>query len=339
MEQTTEITPLELAQSVERAWESFLVTEEGRAPSNRPYCYASDYHPCTRYQVLKMTHGETLPAWDTGALARFRRGRDRERDLLVDLSRIGRNATPQFESIGGQERLTIQDRKGRTVIVGKVDTRLKFETGLLAPAEIKSWSPNLTARIRTFEDLFRSVWTRKGAFQLLCYLLGQGEEVGFLILDMPGIPRLIPVELNDVNLQRAEKFLSQAEETMDHQEAGTLPDFYTADPGECKRCPFFGDACQPPLDYGPGAQVLMDPELEEMLEEREQVAAAGRQFAQLDKKAKKRLRGIERGICGPFMITGKWEASTRYEIPPEIKQKYRQVNPKGRFLVEVEKVG
>jgi hypothetical protein len=285
--------------------------------------------------ALELSAPELQPAFDATVLARFRRGDDRERDLLSDLARIGRDAAPPFELIGQQERFSLKDRKGRPAIVGKVDARLRFEHGASAPLEVKAWHPSLVDRLERFEDLFDNPWTRSGGYQLLSYLYGAEQPFGFLLLDRSGLPLVLPVELN-AHLDRMEDFLSRAERVIDHVGAGTLPDYYE-DATECKRCPFYGGGCNPPL-VGNVAQVLTDPALEADLERWHALKPAGKEFAGLDADLKKRLRGIEAGIAGAFSISGKWGKATRLELPPAIKKQFTISDDHGRFTLEIERL-
>src|ERR1044071_6759455 len=180
------VNPADIAVSIHRAWAEF-VTSGRSAPGKRHNVYASSYRSCVRQMVLEMTAGDQVKPWSADTLANFRRGNDRERDLLADLKKIGRNADPSFETVGEQERFELKDHKGRVAISGKVDCRLRINgTRISAPLEVKSWSAHLTAKVKKFPDLLESGWTRSGAMQLLCYLLGAQEEFGFLLLDRPG---------------------------------------------------------------------------------------------------------------------------------------------------------
>ncbi len=216
------MTAAEIAAGIHTAWGSDL-TRSQRPNTPRGYVYASSFRPCVRRMAYEMTSPESLPPWPAEVLAKFRRGDDRERDLLADLTKIGRDAEPAFSIIGQQERFVLKDHKGRTAIVGKVDARIQID-GARPPLEVKAWSPMMTDRIERFEDLFENPWTRSGAHQLLAYLFGAGEPFGFLLLDRSGIPRLLPVEL-EPNLDRMEDFLEKSERAIDHVEAGTLPPF------------------------------------------------------------------------------------------------------------------
>ncbi len=152
------------------------------------------------------------------------------------------------------------------------------------------------------------------------------------MLDRSGIPKLLPVILND-HLDRMEEFLAKAERVVDHAQAGTLPD-YINDPGECRRCDFFGATCNPPMSAG-GAVVLTDPELEAALTRREELKAAADEFDKIDKRVKAQLRGIEEGIAGPFVINGKWQKKTTTDLPADVKKLYSTTDPKGSFRLEI----
>lgn len=322
---------IQYAEHVEDAWAAFLTRDARSQQQPHDHVYASAWRACERRMVYELTAPEQLPPWPAETLARFRRGDDRERDLLADLVRIGRDADPPFRVVSQQERFTLRDRKGRTAIVGKVDARLEFPD-LRAPLEVKAWSPFVVERIETFADVFDQPWTRSGGYQLLSYLYGAGVPYGFLLLDRAGLPRLLPVEL-DANLDRMEAFLSRAERVLDHRDAGTLPD-YIDDAQECQRCPWYGHTCNPPLTAR-GAQVLTDPELEAALERREQLKDAAKEYEHLDADVKKHLRGVENGVVGAFHVAGKWSKSSRLVVPEELRAQYTEVNPKGRFTLEI----
>lgn len=333
METTTVSVAGELATRASDAWARYLLNERGSAPIPHDHVYASAYRVCERRMVLEL-RGEPQPPFTAEVLAKFKRGSDRERELLIDLTRAGRLAQPEFQIIGQQERFQLRDHKGRVAITGKVDARL-LSNGTSAPLEVKAWSPFLVDQIETFADLFDSPWTRSGAYQLLAYLYGAGQPYGFLLLDRSGLPRLIPVEL-ERHLDQMEDFLARAERVLDHYAAGTLPDFLD-DPTECQRCPFYGSTCNPPLS-AVGATILTDPDLEVLLEKREKLKSAAHDFDAYDKEVKQRLRGVLRGIVGSFHVRGKWGNQSRVELPADLKAKYTRTDPKGRFTLDIVKL-
>jgi len=325
------IAAADIATNVSQAWAAYLISDRSARPAPHDHVYASAYRTCERRMALELVAPASQPPWPAEVLAKFRRGADRERDLLIDLTRVGRFAQPEFEVVSHQERFQLRDRKGRVAITGKVDARIRTN-GQNAPLEVKAWAPFLVDRIDTFDDLFNSPWTRSGAYQLLAYLYGAGEPCGYLLLDRSGLPRLLPVEL-DRHLDAMEDFLTRAERVLDHHQAGTLPDFLD-DPVECQRCPFYGHTCNPPLSAGP-IDVLTDPELESLLERRESLKGAGHDFDSLDKEVKQRLRGVLRGIVGHFHIRGKWGAQSHIELPADLKKQYTTTDPKGRFTLDI----
>jgi hypothetical protein len=325
------LTPSAIAASIHAAWAQHLAAGS-RPQTPHDYVYASAFRVCDRRMVYELTVPNLQPPFPPELLAKFRRGDDRERDLLADLTRIGRNAEPAFKVVGQQERFALKDHKSRVAIVGKVDARLEVD-GQLAPIEVKAWSPMMTDRIERFADLFENPWTRSGGYQLLSYLYGAGEPYGFLLLDRSGIPRLLEVEL-EPNLDRMEEFLTKAERVIDHAQAGSLPDFYADDPAECRRCPWYGHTCNPPLS-AVGATLLNDPDLEAALERREALKAAADEFDDLDKDIKGKLRGVESGIAGKFQILGRWGKQSRVDLPADLKKQYTKSDPKGRFTLEI----
>lgn len=331
----TAVAPAELAQSVQRAWESFLLRERRGDAEPHPYVYASAWRACDRRMVYELAQPEAIPTPSADLLAKFRRGDDRERDLLADLMRIGRDAEPRFNVSGQQERFALKDRQGRTVIKGKVDARLQFGRDDGYPLEVKAWAPQLVDRIETFDDLFENPWTRSGGYQLLSYLFGSNQPYGFMLLDRSGLPTLLPVEL-EAHLDRMEEFLARAERIRDHFENGTLPDFIN-DATECKRCPFYGAVCQPSLN-AQDINVLTDPELEADLHRWHALRDAGKEWSSLDTRIKKQLRGVENAIAGPFSIQGTWQKYSRLELPADLKKQHTVVDPKGRFILEIEKL-
>ncbi len=332
---TSTMTPRAIADSISAAWAQHLARGQRPAGTRRRYVYASAYRECLRRMVYEMAEPEKLPPWPPELLAKFRRGDDRERDLLADLMRIGRDAEPAFKVSGQQERFELKDHKGRVAIAGKVDARLEI-AGARPPIEVKAWSPMMIDRIETFEDLFDNPWTKSGGYQLLSYLYGSGEPYGFLLLDRSGIPRLMPVEL-EPNLDRVEDFLTRAELAIDHVEAGTRPDFLDDDPAECRRCAWYGHTCNPPLT-APAATLLTDPELEAALERRHQLKPAADEYAGIDRDIKAKLRGVEMGIAGRFQIIGRWGKQSRVELTPALKKQYTVTDPKGRFTLDITKL-
>src|SRR5262245_3770778 len=321
----------ELAAHITASYTPFLVGQR-HAPSPHRHVYASGNVACERRMVLECTSPDRRAEWSPDTLAKFRRGDDRERDLLVDLARIGRDATPPFRVHNQQQQFDVKDRKGRVIIRGKVDARLEIN-GARPPVEIKAWSPNLVAKLENFSDVFDNPFLRSAGSQLGTYLVGSGEPLGLLIIDTAGIPKILAVELNDDLLERVELFMQRAERVVDHVEAGTLPDFHD-DPFECQHCQFFGLGCHPPLEFPP-VKVFSDPELEAALARRDELKAAASEYNELDAEVKKVLRGTEHAIVGGFEIKGKWQKYSRLDLPSDVRKQFTTVDPKGAYRLEI----
>lgn len=326
-----------------RAWAAHV--EQTYYPGHaeaRDYMYASARRNCLRRAVLEARHPEAVPTFDSDVKARLLRGSDRERDLIQDMNRVGRLAEPSFVVIGQQERIAIADRRGRIVIKGRIDGKIRWQTGEKWSFEVKSWSPFLVERIHVFDDLFANVWTASGAYQILSYLFASNEPHGLLILDRPGLPRLIDVAL-EPHLDRMEQFLADATVVRDHIDAGTLPDFIH-DAEECRRCPLFGGLCQPPIAYAE-TPIIVSEEWIEKLERWHATKDAGEEHEALDKAIKKQFRGTDLAIAGGFLIEGEWQKQRYYDIPADeqkrieaIRDRYVRVEPKGKFLLKVTKI-
>lgn len=352
---TTEVlTPSEIVAGISKGFQEYIESVERRSRSGaRDYVYASSWRACTRQMALEMLEPDKLPDWSADTLANFRRGKDRERDLLADFTRAGRNSDPPFEVIGREERFELRDHKGRVCIVGKVDAQLKVRRSS-HPMEVKSWNPNLVARIESFDDLFLNRWTKAGAHQILAYMLAKNEPLGFFLLDRNGLPLLLPVEL-EKHLDRIEDFLARAEKALDAKEAVDsqkavnwqmnyyLPAFID-DPAECKYCGFYGSICQPP-SFSRGADIVVDETVIQKIERWYETKDAGEEHETLDKELKKRFRGIEMVIAGGFLLDGHWKPGTRYDLSDEakeqieaIKKPFARKDPKYAYTMTVTKV-
>jgi hypothetical protein len=339
---STVMTPNEIAAGISRGFARFIENEMRRQRGMpRDYIYASSWRACTRQMALDMLSPDKLPEFSVDTLANFRRGKDRERDLLADLTRAGRDSEPSFEVVGREERFELRDHKGRIAIVGKVDARLEMGERS-APLEVKSWHPRLVARIEVFDDLFLNRWTRAGAHQILAYLLASHEPFGFLALDRNGLPLVLEVELEQ-HLDRMEDFLARAELALDakekvlaKQDSQYLPAFIQ-DAAECKYCGFYGSICNPP-SFTEGAELVVDESIIQKIERWHEVRDASQEYEALDRDIKQRFRGIEMAVAGGFLLEGKFGKSTRYDIPDQIKKKYASVDPKGRFTLSITKI-
>lgn len=322
--------------AVSEAWTKHLRAERDSGHrSSRDYVYASGRRTCVRRMALDMKHPEDDSTFSDDSLERMQRGKEREHSIVARLHQIGPRCSPPFEVIEGQRTFEIRDRDGTLLIRGKTDCRLRFDRTTKPFVEVKSGES--FRNVERFEDLDRSPWTRHAPDQLLSYLLAESEPEGCLLIDRPGLPLFIRVVLED-HLQRAEQFLQDARRAIDAVKGvGEMPPFIQ-DVGECRRCPHLGKSCSPTtMSFGPGVRVITDPDLIAAAETREATAEARADYEAAHNRLKAGLQGVELGVLGPFLVEGRWQKSTKYDIPAEIKKQYAREDPRGggfRFDVE-----
>lgn len=282
--------------------------------------------------ALDLLHPEDDKGFDADGMERLQRGREREAAIIARLYQIGPRCTPPFEVMETQRSFRVHDRDGILLITGKMDLRLRFSRDVKPIAEVKSG--RTYERVEVLEDLERSPWTKHALDQLLVYLLSAEEPWGLFIIDRPGMPLFLRVNLEDY-LARAESFLVEARAAVDAAYGGPLPAM-TENPDHCKRCPHLGKTCAPPVTFARhGSHIIVDDELEALAEERYANETAGKVFNRADEKLKKALRGVEMGVLGRFLIEGRWQAGTKHAYPEEVKAQYAVKDPRHTFKLKL----
>jgi len=319
------------------AWEGELRSKGNTGDATpRDRVYASGRRTCLRAMALDLLHPEDRGEIQADALERMRRGTEREASIVARLMQIGPRCTPPFEFIEGQKRFEIADRDGTVIISGKIDGRIKFANLKdRPPVEVKSGET--FKRATCLEDLDYSPWTRHALDQLLAYLLAQSEPWGFFIIDRPGVPLFLRVNLED-HLARVEGFLRDARTAVDARFGKVGMPAFTQDRAECRRCDHFKKSCSPPSDYGAGVQVITDERLITLAGVRDTNRNAAKEYERADKELKAALRGVESGLLGDYLVRGTWQKGTKTAVPDDIKAQYSTVDPKARFLVTIDKI-
>jgi hypothetical protein len=300
----------------------------------RDYCWASGYQDCVRSMALDLTNPEDRGDFPDEVLERLARGDDAEASMVARLSLAGQRSG-LFSVDGQQDRFQLNDRQGNKVLTGKMDGRITFRDfpQYHPPFEIKSGSA--VSRVECFDDLLGGKWTKKYLTQILIYLLGKGEPLGYLILDQFTGPLFIPVWLEE-NLDLAERFFEQATAASAFaRKDGPLPEF-THDLSLCQTCHHRGKSCAPPTDFGEGLVVIDDPELLEAARIREEYAEWHAQYKRADKLIKTKLRGVPLAtIGGEFRSEGKFEERKEYKVPDKVKQKYLSINKEAVWKMKI----
>jgi hypothetical protein len=294
--------------------------------------------------TLGLLHPEDNAGHNVQTLGRFDRGNEVERWIVAKLGLSGRHRG--FTVAKGQKRYEILGRDGKPAIVGKVDGAVVFsdrETPVI-PFDVKSGASIL--HCNTLEDIENGRWTRSMKYQVLSYIFGECVELGFLLLDKPSGPCFIPIRLSE-HLDDMERFLSDAEKAVEisRDPTWTLPEFHT-DKSECLTCDHYQKSCAPPMNYGEGLQMILDPDLLTAAETCEELHESHKRHGRARKKLTTGLRGVELGsLGGIFDVVGKWGKQSKKVYPeacpgcqcpiiPEVK-----TDNKGRFTLDVTRAG
>jgi hypothetical protein len=277
-------------------------------------------HPCERFLVLARTKNELRSLHDIGLQRIFDEGNLHEESMLREMDSAG------FRIVEQQRPYEMH----KVELAGRIDGKLTVRGHLdlqdfLIPFEIKSCSPHIFPAIKDMatRDMIKSKypWIRKYPAQILLYMLMEGSEFGIMVFKNKGTGEKSYkiFQLDGAMLEYTESVLKKLESVNAHIKAGTEPPAAFID--DCKGCPFCKTACFPGQDYGPGIDILQDPDLEAKLSRRAELESASKEFESLDKEIKEGFRG-RTAVIGDWMIESKGYEMTSYEIPKEIKVQY-----------------
>lgn len=268
-------------------------------------------HPCTRHLAHARLDWDKLPPISV------------EKKMLFDLGHVfERNVAKVYLEKAGYEivemdRPVQSEGSGllkRVKIHGKLDFICREgKDGFEFPVEVKSASPHIWDSVDSIEDMLFSkhFWIRQYPAQLMVYLLGKNYEVGlFLMINkVTAEPKAIWIHQD---YTYAEELIKKAELVNKHVEAGTYPDRIPYEESVCGKCDFAALCLKDVVRTE--AEVLIDQQLIEDLEEREALKEKRARYEELDKSIKKRVQGIEKGIAGDFMILGKSVERKPYSV-------------------------
>ncbi|MBN2382541.1 hypothetical protein JXQ70_06630 [bacterium] len=272
---------------------------------DRPFMPRKNYcssigDPCLRFLVFQRRYGSQAKK-DAGLQRILDRGTLLERHLYNELGTFGAEvAEPQFP-------IDFPDLN----LSGKGDWMQKFSFGW-APVEMKVVS--YSDRIKSVKDFMDSDqrYHRRYVYQLTAAMVAQDASVGaFLIFDPVSFDwKLLPLEL-DWDLW--EEVVNRCREIETHLKAGSLPPAMEWHETWCMNCEYL-DRCResiPEVEYG----LLTDPELQDLLERREDIRASYLEYSKIEKSLKARLPDCEGTFrAGPFEITGKRVERQSYAV-------------------------
>lgn len=279
-------------------------------PQNNLRC-SSIGHPCWRYVYLSITNWEDKPAPDVGLQGIFGLGNTLEAHVIEKIKEAGFEVfTPTTHSF----RIEPQG------ITGREDLRIKDpETGELIPVEVKSISPFEFDKLNCFADFVnhKRHYIRQYAAQIQLYMLKFGKEYGFfaLINKLTGEIKFIRCEFD---YDYCEKILQKAEYINECLAKKTPPEA-CEEIGLCDNCDLqhiCGQCKRAPAD------VEVDGELEELINRKQALSAACREYREVDAQIKAIVGEREKIVTGSYLIERKAiekqsytvEARTEYTI-------------------------
>lgn len=249
-------------------------------------------HPCQRYVYLCITNFNDRRVPDIGLQAIFGLGNTLERHVIEKIKEAG------YEVITPTKRsFIIEPQK----ISGREDLRIKDpKTGELYPVEIKSISPFEFNKLNCFDDFAKNKkpYVRTYAAQIQLYLYHFAKEYGFfaLINKLTGEIKFIRV---DLDYDYCEKILEKAE-YINKCLAEKTPPEACDEIGLCENCDLqhiCGQVRRVPAD------IELDDELEDLINRKQELATAKREYDEVDKEIKARVGEREKVITGSYLIT------------------------------------
>lgn len=275
-------------------------------------------HPCVRFLVLSRTSNELKILHDVGLQRIFDEGNLHEDALMREMQDAGLRVIEQQRAYEWK----------KFQLTGRIDGKLPVDSSRI-PLEIKSSSPNVFAAIHELApiDMLKSKfsWIRKYPAQMLLYMLMEGAEYGLMIFKnkTTGEKAQKIFRLEGELLEYAESILKKLEAVNAHIDEGTCPDAALID--DCKGCAFCKTACFPGADYGPGIDIMQDPDLEAKLDRRGELEPAAKEFDVLDKEIKEGFKGRPGAVVGSWIIESSKHERRGVDLPSEIKKQYEKV--------------
>ena len=264
-------------------------------------------HPCERYLYLLLRHWDEQKPHDVGLQSIFNLGNSIEEYTIENIKRAG------FEVITP----TVRSWKiEKPLITGREDIRIKDENGELLPVEIKGISPFEFDKLNTVDDFMKSKrsYIRGYPAQLQTYMLYFGKEKGFFALTnkLTGQTKFIEMPFD---YEYAESLLQKAERIYKALETEQPPDACD-DISVCEGCSLAhicGECRRVPAD------IDLDEELDALIDRKNELAAAKKEYEQVDKEIKARVGERDKVITGQYLITRSSFVKKAFTVPESVQ--------------------
>lgn len=264
-------------------------------------------HPCERYLYLLLRHWDEQKPHDVGLQNIFDLGNTLEEHTIKNIKEAG------FEVITP----TVRSWKiEKPLITGREDIRIKDENGELLPVEIKGISPFEFDKLNTVEDFMKSKrsYIRGYPAQLQTYMLYFGKEKGFFALTnkLTGETKFIEMPFD---YEYAESLLQKAERIYKALETEQPPEACD-DISVCESCSLAhvcGECRRIPTD------IDLDEELDALIDRKNELAAAKKEYEQIDKEIKARVGERDKVITGQYLITRSSFVKKAFTVPESVQ--------------------
>lgn len=261
-------------------------------------------HPCERYLYLLIKNWQDQKPHDVGLQHIFDLGNSIEDYTIARLKEAG------FECVTPSVRSW---KIEKPLITGREDVRIKDpETGELLPAEIKGLSPIEFEKLNTIDDFLNSkkYYVRGYPAQLFVYMYKFEKEKGFFVITNKLTGEIKPIEVK-LDYEFGEQCLQKAERIYKALETNTPPDSCD-DVSVCENCNLqhiCGQVKRVPAD------IEVDGELENLINRKNELAAAKKEYEEVDKEIKARVGEREKIITGTYLIERKAYEKKEYTVP------------------------
>lgn len=248
-------------------------------------------HPCERYLYLLIKHWDEQKAHDVGLQHIFDLGNSIEEYAIERLKEAGYECvTPTVRSW----------RIEKPLITGREDLRIKDENGELIPVEVKGLAPQEWAKLNTVEDFLNSkkYYVRGYPTQLFVYMYRFAKEHGLFVLVNKLTGEIKPIDVY-LDYEYGEQCLQKAERIYEALETDTPPESCD-DISVCENCNLqhiCGQVKRVPAD------VELDDELENLINRKTELAAAKKEFDEIDKQIKSLVGEREKIVTGSYLVT------------------------------------
>lgn len=264
-------------------------------------------HPCERYLYLLLRHWDEQKPHDVGLQSIFNLGNSIEEYTIKNIKEAG------FEVITP----TVRSWKiEKPLITGREDIRIKDENGELLPVEIKGISPFEFDKLNTVEDFMKSKrsYIRGYPAQLQTYMYYFAKEKGFFALTnkLTGETKFIEMPFD---YEYAESLLQKAERIYAALDSDTPPEA-CEDISVCESCSLAhicGECRRVPAD------IDLDEELDALIDRKNELAAAKKEYEQIDKEIKARVGDRDKVITGQYLITRSSFVKKAFTVPESVQ--------------------